>query len=88
MQISRIRGFTRILGKQQGYLGLPVRDGFCEIDGEQYHKITVAFEPMPDEIEKIIAGAPVELTLLCFTPPPMLMGVGELPQDQEPSLEG
>lgn len=26
MQIGRVEGCTRVLGKSQGYLGLPVRD--------------------------------------------------------------
>ena len=79
MQIMKIAGATRTLGKSQGYLGLPVRDELVEIDGQNYHKIVTAWEPTPAEAERIAAGAPIYLELFCFTPPPLLMTVGEAP---------
>lgn len=83
MLIGHIEGATRVLGKPQGYLGLPVRDEvFLGEDGKPHCKITSAWLPTPEEIAAIVAGAPILLTQLCVTPPPMFMGVGAPPSDE------
>jgi hypothetical protein len=51
MQIGRILGATRILGKAQGYLGLPVRDETinCTVDGPGTPSMVTAWLPTPKE---------------------------------------
>jgi hypothetical protein len=82
MLIGHIEGATRVLGKSQGYIGLPVRDEIVETEGGAYRQIVSAWLPTPEEVEAIVAGAPILLTQLCVTPPPMLMGVGSPPSDE------
>jgi hypothetical protein len=77
-----IPGFTRVLGKRQGYHGLAVRD---EIIDEQVngsaHAMTTAWEPTPEELAKLNAGAHVHITLLGISHPPILVQVGDVPDD-------
>lgn len=81
MLISRIPNATRVLGKSQGYLGLPVRDEIanCTVNGYQTPVMVTAWEPTPDEIAKIVAGAPIHLKVLGTSHPPVMMEVGEPP---------
>lgn len=78
MQIGVIEGHTRVLGKSQGYLGLPVRDVLYD-DGSVAME-TVWF-PDPKEIEAIVAGAPIKLSVMGSGHPPVMLGVGEVPHD-------
>ena len=52
MLIGRIHGATRVLGKSQGYLGLPLRDEVrnTTVDGERTPAMVTAREPTPDEL--------------------------------------
>lgn len=81
MLIDMISGVTRILGKSQGYTGLPLRDGmeFDKATGEMSPTMTTAWRPMPDELERLMAGAPVYLTILGTGHPPVRMEVGVAP---------
>ena len=74
---ARIIGCTRVLGKSQGYLGLPVRDVVYS-DGDP--AIQSAWIPDPKELEAIANGAPVILTLMGTGHPPVLLSVGEVPK--------
>lgn len=82
MQIGHIQGATRVIGKQQGYLGLPVRDELinCKVNGESTPVMTTAWLPTPDEIERINAGAAIYLQILGTAHPPVIMQVGEAPR--------
>jgi hypothetical protein len=82
MQIGRIEGATRELGKSQGYLGLPVRDVVleCSVGGPGTPAMETAWLPTPDEIAAIQAGAPVILRLLGTAHPPVMMYVGRPPE--------
>lgn len=71
-----VRGATRVLGKSQGYLGLPVRDE--KADGVS--SMTTAWEPTPAEIAAIQAGAKIEVTILGNGHPPIMLGVGDVPE--------
>ena len=73
MIIARIENATRVLGRAQGYLGLPVRD---EI-GPQGPQMVTAWEPTPAEIEAINRGEPVYLTILGTGHPPVRLTAGE-----------
>jgi len=82
MQIGRIEGCTRVLGKSQGYLGLPLRDVLLHdtVNGPGTPAMQTVWEPTPDEIAAIVAGAPIMLTVLGTAHPPVMVGVGELPE--------
>lgn len=83
MQIGRIEGCTRVLGKSQGYLGLPLRDIVINstVTGPDTPAMETAWFPTPKEIEAIAAGAPVILCVVGSAHPPVMVTVGELPKD-------
>ncbi|MBO9099988.1 MULTISPECIES: hypothetical protein [unclassified Rhizobium] len=85
MQIGVIEGATRIIGKSQGYLGLPLRDAVvdCGVGGECTPVMMTAWLPTPDELERLNAGAGVILTVHGTMHPPVMIEVGDAP-----SLEG
>jgi hypothetical protein len=83
MIIQHIAGATRVLGKQQGYLGLPVRDEVRDVKiGDQVARaqsMTTAWEPTPDELRRLNEGASVYLCVLGTMHPPVTIEVGEVP---------
>jgi hypothetical protein len=81
MQIGMIEGHTRIIGKEQGYLGLPIRQILvdCPVNGPGTPAIETAWIPTPDEIAAIAAGAPIILRILGMSHPPVMIYVGEVP---------
>jgi hypothetical protein len=82
MIIARITGATRVLGKSQGYMGLPIRDEIrnTTVDGEQTPVMVTAWEPTPDELARLNAGALVELCVLGTGHPPVMLNVGQVPE--------
>lgn len=82
MQIGRISGCTRVLGKAQGYLGLPLRDIVINdtVNGPATPAMETAWLPTPDEITAINAGAPVILRVLGTGHPPVMLYTGDAPQ--------
>ena len=87
MIIKPIEGAQHRLGKEQGYLTLPVRHEYLPGLGDT---LTSSWQPTPKEIEAIMAGAPIYLTLLSITHPPCLLTVGPVPEPvpvPEPLLE-
>ncbi len=81
MQIGRIEGCTRVLGKSQGYFGLPLRDVTINdsVTGPGTPAMETAWLPTPKEIEAIVAGAPIILRVLGTAHPPVMINVGEVP---------
>lgn len=81
MIIARIPNATRVVGKGQGYLGLPIRDEMIyeRVNGPGTPSMVTAWEPTPDELERLKAGACVHVRILGNVPPPMLVEVGEAP---------
>lgn len=81
MMIGTINGATRILGKAQGYLGLPVKDELidCPTNGPKTHAMTTAWIPSDKEIEAIKQGAAVHVRILGDAHPPMHVEVGPPP---------
>jgi hypothetical protein len=77
MLIARIPHATRVLGKSQGYLGLPVRDELrnTTVDGPQTPCMVTAWEPTPDQIERINAGEKIHLVILGTVHPPVMLEV-------------
>lgn len=82
MQIGRIQGCTRVLGKSQDYLGLPVRDVVLQepVNGPGTPALETAWLPTPSEVAAIAAGAPIILRLLGTIHPPVMVEVGEVPE--------
>lgn len=82
MQIGYVEGATRVLGKSQGYLGLPVRDEMieCTVGGEGTPSMVTAWLPTTDELERLNAGAPIHLRLLGQAHPPVMITVGPAPE--------
>ncbi len=81
MQIGRIVGATRILGKSQGYLGLPLRDEVvnCTVNGDGTPAMVTAWLPTPAELAALNAGAAVHVRILGVSHPPMMVEVGQTP---------
>lgn len=83
-----IEGVTRVCGKSQGYGGLAIRDESIDMafpDGVQrVNAMHTSWEPTPDELARLNAGAPVTICILGSNPPPIRVDVGEAPSS-EPS---
>lgn len=95
MEIGRVKGATRVLGKHQGYYGLPVRDEAqnlgdlphmlhalenSAVTGPDTPVMVTAWIPSPDEIVKLMAGAPIYLSLVGIAHPPVRISVGDIPE--------
>lgn len=81
MIAKMIEGVTRVLGKSQGYLSLPIRD---EAINEQKNKegayvwenaMVSAWEPSPDELVKLNEGGHIYIRILGTNHPPIGVGV-------------
>lgn len=85
MQIGHIENSTRVLGKSQGYLGLPVRDEVlvCSVNGVGTPAMTTAWIPTPAEIDAINQGAAIHIRILGIAHPPIMVDVGEIPDMNE-----
>ena len=83
MQIGRIRGCTRTIGKTQGYMGLPLKDIAinCSVSGPNTPAMVTAWLPTPKELELLNRGASVHVTIVGQHHPPIMVKVGELPDD-------
>lgn len=78
MQVARILGCTRELGKAQGYIGLPIRDA---ITPEGVPVMQSVWTPSPDELAALNAGANVLLEVVGKGHPPVMLSVGDAPSD-------
>ena len=65
----RIENATRILGKSQGYLGLPILDH----EGIMYS----SWEPTPDELDKLNKGGKITLAVQGIAHPPVMLTVSD-----------
>lgn len=85
MIICRIEGFTRVLGKSQGYIGLPVKDIILRDpdNGKVMEAMETAWEPTPSELESLCKGQKVKIRLLCPHFIPIIVRVGESEPEQE-----
>lgn len=85
MIVGRIRGTTRVIGKSQGYIGLPLRDVLLHdtVNGPDTPAMQTAWEPTPAEIAAITEGKPIILTILGTAHPPVSIHVGD--DDDEPA---
>ncbi len=90
MIIAMIEGATRILGKCQGYLGLPIRDELvnCTVNGGGTPAMTTAWMPTPKELDRLNNGAAIHVRLLGTSHPPIMVDVGEMPETMVDQPEG
>lgn len=81
MLIAMIEGATRVCGKSQGYLGLPIRDEVIEdrVNGAGTPCMVTAWTPTPEELAAIARGANIHVRILGNVPSPMLVEVGPVP---------
>ncbi len=81
MQCGAIEGATRVVGKAQGYNGLPLRDELinCSVNGPSTPSMVTAWLPTPAELAALNAGAAVHVRILGQVPPPMNVLVGPVP---------
>jgi hypothetical protein len=81
--IKRIEGATRVLGKDQGYIPLPVRDRrvIDQATGKEVNELAIAFELTPLEMEGLINGMTLYVSMYAITPPPVRVYVGASPDD-------
>lgn len=86
MQIGRIAGATRVIGKSQGYLGLPLRDETinCTVGGPDTPSMVTAWLPTPEELAALNAGAPVHVRVIGTSHPPIMVEIGQSPDDEVP----
>lgn len=72
MLTKRINGETRRFESTDEYKGLSIRD----TDGI----MSSAWEPTPDELQRLNAGATIYLHIMGTQHPPVLLEVGEIPK--------
>lgn len=73
---------TVIIGRSQGYLGLAVNFSVVYDNAAKSEApcLRTAHQPTPEEIAKIVAGAPIVLELITQRHPPMSIYVGDTPE--------
>jgi len=76
MMIARIDGATRVCGEGQGYEPLPLRD---EVE-DGWPVMVTAWTPTPAELQRLLAGASVQVRIVGKVPPPMRVGTGPIPE--------
>jgi len=78
MHVGQIENANRTIGASQGYIGLPIRDGVfdCPVNGAATPFMASAWHPTPDEIARIVQGAPIILQVLGSSHPPVMLEVG------------
>lgn len=83
MLIGRIDGATRVLGKSQGYLGLPVKDDVihCSVGGEDTPCMITAWVPTPAELAALNAGAAIHVRIVGTAHPPIMLETGPVPEE-------
>lgn len=72
MLTKRINGETRYFAPSRDYKGLSIRD----TDGI----MSSAWEPTPDELQRLNAGATIYLHIMGTQHPPVALEVGEIPK--------
>lgn len=80
---GRIQQATRVMAEgQDEYSCLAIRDEVIDCGEPLGHQPAMrsAWFPTPEEIARIVAGAPVHLVVLGSGHPPVWLDVGEVPQ--------
>lgn len=81
MQIAHIENATRVIGKSQGYLGLPIRDESieCTVGGDNTPSMVTAWHPTDAELAALMKGAAIHVRLIGQAHPPIMLSVGPEP---------
>ncbi len=81
MEIGRIENATRVIGKSQGYIGLPLRDETIVdcTNGKETPVMVSAWYPTMEELQALIDGAPIHLRLFGTVHPPVMILTGDTP---------
>lgn len=76
--IARIENATRVVGKSQGFFGLPIRDELISerVLGDNVPCMVTAWEPNPAELALLNAGAKIHIKIIGTQPAPMIVEVG------------
>jgi hypothetical protein len=82
MQVGRVDRASRIIGKSQSYKGLPVRDETMLTETGPIPCMTSAWLLDPPDLIAIFKGASITISILGSMHPPIKVGVG-FPPDQE-----
>jgi len=79
MEIKKIKGYTRILGEDQGYLALPIKDDFttCAVNGDETSVMYSAWIPSKEEINNVMKGCPIILSVIGNSHPPVMISVSD-----------
>lgn len=80
MLVRKIKNHTNVIGADQGYLSLPIRVESIQLETAagtwNTFRVLSAWEPTPKELERIIAGDSIILSLIAAHPiPPIEMTV-------------
>jgi hypothetical protein len=70
MDIIPIAGHTRVLGKAQGYMAMPIKDEIfadSDVENHQIHIMSGWFKPTVEELSMILAGGVIEVSILGTT---------------------
>lgn len=81
MQVAMIEGATRIIGRDQGFKGLPLRDELINtsVTGDGTPCMVSEWTPTPAERARLVAGASVHLRIIGTVHPPVAIDVGMPP---------
>jgi hypothetical protein len=84
MQITHIAGYTRVIGEQQGYIGLPLRDIVTNdsVTGPETPAMESAWQPDAADIVALQAGGQVILRVVGQQHPPVAIYVDVATDDQ------
>lgn len=87
MRPLMLEGVSAVIGKSQGYHGLPIRIE-AESGDSTTRYLRSHWEPSPAEIAAIAAGAPIAIVLKVFVDddgvvrhPPIIVQLGDIPND-------
>lgn len=87
MEMLRIAGFTREMAKNQSeYTTLAIRDDIIRNEKMAFHCMVSAWQPTPDELAALNAGAPIYLSIFNGPYPPDTIGVYMVKNSQFPPL--
>jgi hypothetical protein len=87
MEMIRIAGTTREMAKhQKEYATLCIRDDIIRNDKIAFHCMVSAWQPTPEELAALNAGAPIYLSIFNGPYPPDTLGVTMVKNSQFPPV--
>jgi len=91
MDIGKIKGFTRELGKPQDWddatMGVCKALPIIDIDCNGTNVMVSEWKPTPEELIKLMAGNSIKLWLFGQSHPPVMLTVGELNFEEDATDE-